>query len=313
MRKRTAFIILIFFSAFLLYAALVSKEYHKEITIKTSLLKIHNQLSYIDYIAKWYLPFANADSSRIKITGKEKITCDYTALDIVKLEGLSSLFKITEKGTSKEVLFSLKGITETNQVVTLSYKNTLWNKLFVKNSIINDAEKSLQHLKDYIEDTRTTYGYKIETTEVKDTTFLFTSKIVAKNDKKETLKKLYEILIHYANEKDAGYKGVRILYLIPMGKDSIGLSASIGITKHTEQMPLDGNITLRRMPYKRNLIVADYEGRFGNIDNLFAAMERYRTDNNLTSMAIPFVKFEMDSIDFDDSEIIKAKGFFPIL
>ena len=313
MRKRTAFILLIFFTAFLLYATLATKEYHKEITIKASLLKIHNQLSYIDYIANWYIPFADADSSRVKITGKEKITRDNAALNIIKLEGLSSLFKIIENGTSKEVLFSLNGNTETSQVVRLSYKNTLWNKLFVKNSIINDAEKSLQHLKDYIEDTKTAYGYKIEITEVTDTTFLFTSKVVANNEKKETLKKLYETLIHYANEKDAGYKGVRILYLIPMGKDSIRLSASIGITKHTEQMPLDGDISLRRMPYKRNLIVAGYEGRFGKIDNLFAAMEQYRTDNNLTSMAIPFVKFEMDSIAFDDSEIIKAKGYFPVL
>ena len=91
------------------------------------------------------------------------------------------------------------------------------------------------------------------------------------------------------------------------------LYASIGITSNIENIPLAGQFALRRMPYQRNLIIADYEGPFGKINELFTAMEQYRTDNSMTSMAIPFIKFTTDSIDFDDTKIIKVKGFFPVL
>jgi hypothetical protein len=306
-----SFVILV--TGFILYATLVTKVYHKEITIKVPILKLHNQISFINAIAKWYVPFSSSDISTVKIIDKDKIITSSTALTIIKLNGMSSLFKINENGKTNKVLFSINDDNAVNRTVRLSYENTLWNKLLGNNSIINNAEKSLESLKNYIEDTKITYGYKIALTEVTDTTFLFTSKVVAQNKKKEELKNLYEILIKYAKEKNAGYNDTRILYLVPAGKDSIRFYAGIGITKNIENMPLEGSITLRRMPYKRNLIVADYKDCFSKLDKVFTAMEQYRTDNSLTSMAIPFIKFATEGIEFDDNQIIEGKGYFPVL
>jgi hypothetical protein len=313
MKKWLALTFIILVTGFILYATLVTKVYHKEITIKVPLLKLHNQISFINAIAKWYVPFSSSDISTIKIIDNDKIITPSTTLTIIKLSGMSSLFKISENGNTNEVLFNINDDTSTNRTVRLSYENTLWNKVFGNNSIINNAEKSLDGLKDYIEDTKITYGYKIALTEVTDTTFLFTSKMVANNNKKGALKNLYELLIQYTKEKNAGYNNTRILYLIPAGNDSIHLYAGIGITKNIENMPLEGSITLRRMPYKRNLIVADYKDSFSKIDKVFTAMEQYRTDNSLTSMAIPFIKFATEGIEFDDNQIIEGKGYFPVL
>jgi len=313
MKKKIAFSLLILLTGFILYATLVTKVRYKEITIKAPLLKIHNQISFINYISKWYVPFANQDSAGVTIPDKDNIKSSNTTLSIIKLNGLSSLYKINENGKSQEVFFLVNGDTGLNHIVRLSYENTLWHELFGSSSIINNAEKSLQSLKYYIEDTKITYGYKIALTEVTDTTFLFTSKVVLNSNKKAALKNLYESLIQYAKEKNAGYNGTRILYLSSVGKDSIHLYTSIGITSNTESIPLKGSIALKRMPYKRNLIAADYKGSFGKIERVFSAMEQYRTDNSMTSMAIPFIKFITEGIEFDDDQIIEAKGFFPVL
>lgn len=314
MKKRLAAIVFIVLTAFVLYATLVSKDYNKTVTIKAPLLKLHNQISFIDYIAKWYIPFADADSADIKTQDRDKIISSGTRLDIVKLNGLSSLFKITEGDHSKEVLFTTSGNdTDTSHTITLSYENNLWNEWFGNNNIISNAEKSLLGLKDYIEDTKRVYGYTIGLTLVTDTTFLFAQQVVANSNKKEALKKLYDALIEYAKEKNAGYNGAKILYLAAAGKDSIHLYTSIGITSNIENIPLSGAFALRRMPYQKKLIIADYEGAFGKLNELFTAMEQYRTDNSMTSMAIPFIKFSDNSINFDDNEIIKVKGFFPVL
>jgi hypothetical protein len=314
MKKTFLSIFLIAVTGWLLYATLVNKESHKTISIKAPLLKVHNQISFIDYIARWYEPFAGKDSADIKIQDRDKIVSDGTTLAIVKLNGLSSLFKITEGSHSKEVLFTASGDVETAiHTVTLSYKTTLWNEWFGNNNIISNAEKSLLGLKDFMEDTKRVYGFNIGVTLVTDTTFLFTQQIVANSNKKDALKNLYESLIQYAKEKSAGYNGTKILYLAAAGKDSIHLYTSIGITNNIEKIPLTGPFALRRMPYQKNLIIADYEGSFGKINELFTAMEQYRTDNSMTSMAIPFIKFTNDSISFDDNETIKVKGFFPVL
>ena len=62
----------------------------------------------------------------------------------------------------------------------------------------------------------------------------------------------------------------------------------------------------------RKLVRADYEGRFDKINMLFSALEQYKTDNKLSSMAIPFLKFDTSFTSYDDAQIIKAKGFYPV-
>jgi hypothetical protein len=312
MKNKWIYLLLSVVIAFVLYATLFSATYHKELLIKVPFSRIYEQISSPRSVAKWYEPFAAADTDAIKISGRDSIACNNASLKIVKASGLSVWYNVSESGKAREVAFSLNPDSLINTTVVLNYKSTLWNNWFGGNHILSNAEKSLQNLKDYFEDTKKMYGYPIEVNEVTDTAFLFTSKVTANNTKRETFKKLFESLIQYANEKNAGYNGSRIFYTLPYGKDSIQLFTSIGIT-NTDSIGVSGNFSLKKMPNKGHLLVAFYQGRFGEVSKVVGALEQFKSDNKMTTMAIPFIKLITEGIDFDDAQIIQAKAYAPIL
>jgi hypothetical protein len=148
-------------------------------------------------------------------------------------------------------------------------------------------------------------------TSVTDTAFLFSSKVVPLKDKKAAFKNLYESLIKFAGEKDFGYNGVRIFYMLPYGKDSIHLFTSIGIT-NTANVPATGPFVLKSMPYMGKLLMTYYQGSFADAITPLNILARFETDNGMKSMAIPFVKLITEGIEFDDAQIIQANALYPV-
>lgn len=310
MKKKILFAFISVFTAFILYATLLTNVYHKEIQIPASISLVSKQVSSLNNIAKWYLPFATADTSNLKI-GENKIEYNNTSLSIDKHIGLSIWFEVAEDQKNQQVVFSVLADTGGVSKVILNYESTLWKKIFGTSTIVKNAEESLNNLKEYFADPKKMYGYEMEVITVTDTAFLFTSKVVATSIKKETFKKLYESLINYAGEKDLGYTGVRIFYTSPYGNDSIHLFTSIGIS-NTKDVPFEGIFSLKKMPYKGNLLTAYYQGNFDNVNHAITALGEFKSDNNMTSMAIPFVKLITEGIYFDDKQIIQAKACYPI-
>lgn len=310
MKKKILYLLILVCTAFVLYATLVTNVYHKEIIIPAAISLVNKQVSSLNNIAKWYLPFASADTSNLKI-GEKKIEYNNTLLSIDKHISLSIWYEVAEDQKNQKIVFSVVADTGGVSKVILSYESTLWKKIFSTNTIVKNAEESLNNLKAYFADPKKMYGYEMEVIAVTDTAFLFTSKVVATNIKKETFKQLYESLIHYAGEKDLGYTGVRIFYTSPYGNDSIHLFTSIGIS-NTKDVPLDGTFSLKKMPYKGNLLTAYYQGNFDNVNNAINALGQFKSDNNMTSMAIPFVKLISEGIYFEDNQIIQAKACYPV-
>ncbi len=291
------------------YITLYNKTYTTQIKINASLLKINNSITYIDNIAKWYI----LPSGKTGLVVSNKLINQKDTATISKLSAMSCLLKVAKGDGYKNVLYTITEESKQIQSVSLSYKNTVWGNNFDQNIIVESAKKSLLNLKTYIEDTKITYGYKIENTLVSDTTFLFTSRAVSNKNKKEAILNLYQSLIKTSEKFDAGFNGVKIFYITLLGQDSLRLYTGIGITKNIDTIPLYGEYTLKRMPYQKNLILGYYNGPFYNISDFFKALENYRVDNNKTSMAIPFIKFENSDFNFDDSTIINVKGYYPIL
>jgi hypothetical protein len=310
MKKKMLFILIFVFTAFVLYAIFVTRIFHKEITIPQPISLVTKQVSAIGNVVKWYLPFASADTTNLK-TGPDKVEYGNFSLSIIKHVGLSIWYEVAENKKQRTVLFSVLADTGKSSKIVLSYESTLWNKIFGTGSIIKSAEESLKNLKEYFADTKKMYGYQMEVSDVTDTAFLFTSKVVAKSIKKEAFKNLFESLLHYATEKDLGYTGVRIFYTSTYGNDSIHLFTSIGII-NTKDVPLDGTFSLKRMPYKGHLLTAYYQGNFDNANNAISALGEFKSDNNMTSMAIPFIKLISEGIYFEDNQIIQAKACYPV-
>lgn len=311
MKKKIALLLLSLLIVFFLYALLFIRVEQQQIRINLSYLKINQQISSVRNIAKWYLPFSATDTSSIRIAGNNRLESNNSTLTITQLTGLRAMYKLSEGGQTRVIIFDLDPLNADSTIVTLKYETTIWNKFFTQNSIIFNAQKSLENLKDYFDDTKKMYGYEIEKAEVTDTAFLFRSAIIPNAKKRATFKELFESMIQYAKEKDLGYNGTRIFYFIPFGNDSIHLFTSIGIT-NTEKSKFNDKFLLKQMPYKGRLLSAYYQGSIGNISRVINALEQYRTDNVMTSMAIPFVKLITEGVDFDDSQIIQAKGQYPV-
>ena len=310
MKKKVLLILILAFTAFLFYAIFITRVFKKEINISQPIDLINKQVSSIGNISKWYLPFATGDTSNFKIS-RDKIEYSNTTLSITKHVGLNIWYDVAENKKSTTILFSVLADTGRSSKIVLSYESTLWNKIFNRNSIIKTAEESLNNLKEYFADSKKMYGYEMEVIDVTDTAFLFTSKVVAKAIKREAFKNLFESLLNYATDKNLGYTGVRIFYTSDYGNDSIHLFTSIGIS-NTKDVPLDGTFSLKKMPYKGHLLTAYYQGNFDNVNKAISALGQFKTDNNMTSMAIPFVKLISEGIYFEDNQIIQAKACYPI-
>ena len=311
MKKRIIIIVFILLTAFILYGVLVKAVFHKEIKINSSIPVIHREISSLDKIARWFVPYNSVDTNTNKIIKQDSLEYTNASLQITKVVGFSAWYQVVENKRSENLLFEVMPDTGHYATVRLSYKNTFWNEIFSTNEIINNAVKSLQNLKDYLADNKKMYGYDIEMISVTDTAFLFTSKVVANPAKKASFKNLFESLIKFAELKNLGYNGVRIFYTLPYGKDSIHLFTSIGITK-PEDAPFTGDFTLKRMPYMGKLLKSYYQGNFGNVISALDAIAQFQSDNGMNSMAIPFVKLITEGIEFDDSQIIQANALYPV-
>jgi len=66
------------------------------------------------------------------------------------------------------------------------------------------------------------------------------------------------------------------------------------------------------MPVGKNLLEASYQGPFGEAHKAYRALESFKTDHNLSSMAIPFQKFLSDGYDFADDQTVQLKVYYPI-
>jgi hypothetical protein len=310
MKKKMLLALIIIFVTMLFYAIFITSVFHKEITIPQPIALINKQVSIVDNISKWYLPFASADSNDIK-NGSGKIEYGNNSLNISKHVDLSIWYEVAENKKKQTVMFSVLTDTGHSSKVVLTYESTWLHKIFGGNSIIKNAEESLKNLKEYFADTKKMYGYEMEVIDVTDTAFLFTSKVVAKSIRKESFKNLFETLISYSTEKNLGYTGVRIFYTSPYGNDSIHLFTSIGIT-NPKDVPLEGIFSLKKMPYKGKLLTAYYQGNFDNVNHAVNALGQFKSDNEMTSMAIPFIKLISEGIYFEDNQIIQAKACYPI-
>ena len=308
-------LLLVLVSSFLLYIFFVQRTVRKTITISLPALKVSQQFTDPANLVKWYMPFANTavqpniqynDSNNIIRSGNDSIEISNQSI-------YSTLLKSFSGKQKKYFLFSAIPDTtgQEQTVVTMTYKTSLFKQWFNKGSLEKNALQSFTNFKEYMEDTKRLYGYEIRPVTVTDTLFLFTSETVAVSEKRNATRKLFEQLIAYAEKKKAGYNGVRIFYSQKPGDDKITLFASIGVTNRINIPPADP-FEQKMMPIGKNLLEATYQGPFGESDKVFQALESFKTDHNLSSMAIPFKKFLSDGYDFADDQIVQLKVYYPI-
>lgn len=285
----------------------------RSVKVPYTMFKAGEQLTNARNLVRWYEPFLPADTSGIvKSNDKQLVRSgDYSA-EINNTTMYSTLLTAGYKNSKKE--FALNAFTDTtassSSTVTLVYYTNLFHQWFSKPVLEKNAEKSLENLREYMTDTRRFYGFEIQMVPVEDTVFLFSRVTVPLAERKEATKKLFEKLIAAAEKWNAAYNGTRIYYSQKTDTD-ITLFASIGITNLVD-IPANSDIELKRMPFRKNLLVANYQGAFGQSNKAIRALEAFITDHSLTNVAIPFQKFMSDGYEFDDDQVVQLKIYYPV-
>jgi hypothetical protein len=193
----------------------------------------------------------------------------------------------------------------------LNYNTSKWHSMFGNKQLARDAEASLDSLKAYLSNPEKLYGFRIRKELVEDTAFLFASKKIHRRDFATASKALFDMLIEEAEKRNAGYNGVRIFHFTDGSDSSRTIYASIGITKRLEIK--DGEkVSYKLMPYQKNLLVLDFEGHYGEIQNAYTALEKYRADYRFVTMAIPFHKYLDSGYGFPESQQVKMKVCYPV-
>lgn len=266
------------------------------IAINHKVLKTSEQFSSVDKVKNWYrFPEGSQDSIALR-----EQTPVQLLMDIIN-PGSKNTFRFTINGDTADIYRSL---------VTLQYPTTLFNKLTGETAPVKLARKNLAGLKEYMEDTRRFYGYEMQLVKVEDTAFLFRTVVVPAAEKRAGTRKVFDELIGFAATADAGYNGVRICYYVP-GDEEVRIFAGVGVTRMVDP-PLSTGIEYKRMPYGKNLLVASYQGTLEDVTKVYRAMEQFKNDHNMTSMAIPFQKILSDGYDFSDDQVVQLKVYFPV-
>ena len=296
-----------------LYIFFVPQTERKTIKAPLPALRATQQFSDPLKLAKWFAPFINASVSSNSIDTLKKIITSGGDSVIIENQSMhSSLIRFFSAKKEKQLLFTAEpdSARSTESLITMTYKTTLFKKWFKKNETEKAALKSFSNLKDYMDDTKRLYGYEIRPVKVLDTAFLFLSEVVPVNEKRKAMRRLFERLIDYAAKKNAGYNGLRIFYSQQSGND-IALFASISVTNRITIGPAEP-FEYKMMPFEKDLIEATYQGPFGETGKVFKALEIFKSDHGLISMAIPFQKFMSDGYDFADDQVVQLKVYYPV-
>ncbi|MBL7740886.1 MAG: GyrI-like domain-containing protein [Chitinophagaceae bacterium] len=316
-RKRkfllTAVILLL--TAFIFYSGFVVRSYSYQVTVPYPMLKTGEQFNTPKRVVRWYLPFATDDTAKRNVLDKNSkyITAGEYALEITEPSTISAVLRSAFRNTTKEFLFTAASdpADMSSCTVTMNWRSTLFSRWTDKGGLEEKAKLSLENLKTFMEDTRQFYGYEIERTTVADTSFLFLSVTVPTAEKRKATKDLFDRLIAYAQEKGAGYTSTRIFYSTPYGKDQLMLFASIGITNRVQTAPGEP-FQYKKMPLGKNLLTATYQGPYGEVAKAYTALENFKTDHKLTSMAIPYQQFLSDGYDFAEDQVVQMKVYYPV-
>ncbi|KYP15559.1 hypothetical protein [Flavihumibacter sp. CACIAM 22H1] len=195
--------------------------------------------------------------------------------------------------------------------LSLQYKTSWWNYITGGNQLEKAALQNTANLEKFTKDIQLFYGYRITTTTVKDSTLLYGSIRVRKEKKGEETYQLFQKLMTYANQINAGPKGSSICNFEKISTDSILIKASIGITK-PNQLSASSSFQLKRMPYGKNLLMMEYNGKFGEIDKAYKVLEQFRDDHNFRSMAIPYQEYPVLSKIYSDNDTVTLNLYYPV-
>jgi hypothetical protein len=309
-KKITLFVLVLVLATALILPRFLYTTVRHTVRIPYSHTRVMDQLSDSRQISLWMQPFAGNPATQL---GERGIRLQDDELQLSEMSGIASKLQLRLNGVRKDVYFkALPDSTRPFETdVTVLYKTSLWNRWTGGGAIDKQIAGSIDSLKNWMTDTRRFYGFQITSQPVTDSFFLFTSRTLNTSELKPGSEKLYRDLIAYAQAKGLGYSGVRIFNATKLNDQQTELYASIGVNKRILSKPGDP-FQFKAMPGRKNLLVAYYDGPFKDARLAYEALERYRSDRAMQTMAMPFAKIMQEGMGFMPDEKVKLNVTLPV-
>ena len=302
----------VFLIGFLLLGP-VTFRLKKRTTINASIFNVVNQFTDIHNWKHWYPGLTGKDSSVFIYSGitnsvNSSLSVEEKKYTItgVNVEGIHFEEQVNGNKISQSISAfpdSFNTITHVSWIKVGSFSDWL-NEKFTHAS---EMENGLKNLKNYIEDPEKFYGFHMEIESVSDTLLITKKTVALKNRIPATLNILYADLNQYLHENSMD-GGQRMAGFFTRENDSVEIMAGITVVK---KEPEKSGIRYMEMPHGR-MLVGDYLGPYEKISQLYAAMNRYLVDKQLSRVAMIYEKYFNEPRTREDSAQMKIKIYYPI-
>lgn len=314
-RKFVIILLLGIAGTLLLISVTIPITFNTKVKVPYTLDKTMEQLRLPVQLGKWFLPFANYDTQLVKKSFYPKPSISSTDHELVveSAKPANAVLILTENGHSKRFNISVLPDPSNSRscIVKLPVSNTIWQRMIDPDPLDEIAISGIKNLGGFTNDTKRFYGFSIHRETVKDSSYLYKTITVRPNQKTEGTKLLFDSLISFVRNNNITWNGKRIFYSQLTGPEELQIFASIAINSPVGLYPAEG-ITKKMMPVGKNLLVADYKGAYKNVTAVFRALEQYKRDYSLVSMAIPFEDFKTPGYGFAPDDIVEIKVCYPV-
>ncbi|MBZ5858129.1 hypothetical protein [Flavihumibacter profundi] len=303
-------------SLLLLLSVSIPITFNTKAHVPFPLAKTMEQFTSAQQLQKWFLPFAGLDSSQFTTSQAPQVELkgsnESLILTSAKPGNIDLLFK--ESGSEQDYKFLISRDQKKNigSIVTMSISNTLWKRMIDPDPIDEIVINSLKNLDRITNNTELYYGYLIKKLTVTDSTFLYATAVVKRNQKASAVKILFDSLFQFAGQNYINYTGRRILSAKPLNDSEMRIFTGIVINGPATIDQDESGISVKTMHAGKGMLVAEYNGVYKNISSVYKALESYKRDNQLASMELPFEEFLNNGNKFEPDDTVNVKVCYPV-
>ncbi len=314
-RKLLSVMILGILSMVLLLSVTIPINFTTRASVPYSLHKTMEQLTSAVQLPRWFLPFANQDSTRYSIIALPSPSITAPAHELKLISATPSEAVISFKHEDDRRRFRFVASPDSRKkgasVVSLTLSNTLWKQMLDQDEVEKEVIRSLKNLESFTNDTRRFYGYEIRRDNITDSSLLFITTSIEPTQKAAASRILFDSLLVYVKNKGIAHNGKRLFYSQPIKAGELQIFAGLSVQSTVTPKPSDG-ITKKTIPTGSKMLVANFKGPYKNIETVYRALEKYRSDYALVSTAIPFEDFQTAGYGFNPDEVVEIKVCYPI-
>ena len=203
----------------------------------------------------------------------------------------------------------IPGTSDKKVTIVLIEKTNLLSKIIPLYGQNDFAVSAVERLKHFLETPELLYGFKVEKVSVEDTVYATTKTATTFKNMFADMPGAFGKITNYIQSQQLAVTGAKSISYLPMGKmDSLYLFTGIPVNKISTETD---DIQFLQMPHKGILLLAHYNGRFGQRNNLYDAMKKYIADNHFTLIANPYEQYN-NELPASDSSMVNLKLYFPV-